>query len=102
VRNKPVSDKLLTTEEVANRLNVSPNTVRYWIRNKSLDAVNIQPTKRRAVYRVKESTLKKIVEKDALLDAIAENETDAYENKATYNPYNYGKVPYDHNFRDEL
>jgi excisionase family DNA binding protein len=51
-------DKLLTVEEVAEQLGVNLDTVRRWIRNKELDAIDLGG---RAGYRVSESALERFI-----------------------------------------
>lgn len=51
-------EELLTIRDVARRLRVNENTVRRWMRDKSLAAILLpQRTNRRHIYRVKQSTL---------------------------------------------
>lgn len=51
-------DKLLTVEEVAERLSVGIETVRRWIRSKELEAVDLGG---RAGYRISESALERFI-----------------------------------------
>ena len=51
-------DRLLTVEEVAERLGVNQDTVRRWIRNQELEAIDLGG---RAGYRVTESALEKFI-----------------------------------------
>ena len=51
-------DKVLTVEEVAERLNVGIETVRRWIRSKELEAIDLGG---RAGYRITESALEKFI-----------------------------------------
>ncbi len=51
-------DKLMTVEEVAEQLNVNAETVRRWIRNNELAAIDLGG---RAGYRVTESDLERFI-----------------------------------------
>lgn len=53
-------DKLLTVEEVAERLSVNVDTVRRWIRNKELTAIELG---RRAGYRITQTDLEEFINK---------------------------------------
>ncbi len=50
--------KLLTPEEVAQILNVKPNTVRQWLRNGTLPGVKLA----KKIWRIKEEDLMKFIE----------------------------------------
>lgn len=51
--------KLLTTNEVANRLSVSPRTVAKWIRDRHLPAVKMYPG---GNWRVEEAELERFIQ----------------------------------------
>lgn len=55
-------DKLLTVQEVAEQLSVHIDTVRQWIRNKELDAIDLGG---RAGYRISEAALDKFIRERA-------------------------------------
>ena len=55
-------DQLLTTNQIAEQLNVSQRTVRYWCQHGLLKAINIRPGGARPVYRVRESTVNRLLE----------------------------------------
>lgn len=52
-------DKLLTVEEVADQLGVNLDTVRRWIRNKELEAIDLGG---RAGYRITEADLERFID----------------------------------------
>jgi len=54
-------EKLLTVAEVARYLRVDSTTVRRWIKAKTLDAITLPHKGKRTPYRIKESTLVKLV-----------------------------------------
>jgi excisionase family DNA binding protein len=56
-------DELLTVHEVARRLRVDDTTVRRWIKSGALEAVTLPHAHKRRAYRVKVSTLHKLMEK---------------------------------------
>jgi excisionase family DNA binding protein len=55
-------DELLTVREVARRLRVDDTTVRRWIKTGALVAVTLPHKGRRQAYRVKKSTLDKLLQ----------------------------------------
>jgi excisionase family DNA binding protein len=59
---KPAEDNLLTVAEVAKRLRVDATTVRRWILNDIMEAVSLPHVNKRASYRIKESTLARVLE----------------------------------------
>jgi len=52
-----MADKMLSPEEVAIRLSVTPNTVRSWLREGSLKGVKLG----RRIWRIKEADLKNYI-----------------------------------------
>ena len=54
-------EELLTVREVACRLRVDDTTVRRWIKNGMLEAVTLPHRGRRQSYRIKQSTLDKLL-----------------------------------------
>lgn len=52
-----MNDKLLSVEEVAERLGVTPDTIRHYIRTHQLTAIRIGNK-----YRIKESDLKRFLD----------------------------------------
>lgn len=54
-------DELLTVREVARRLRVDDTTVRRWIKSGALEAVTLPHRGRRQAYRVKKSTMDKLL-----------------------------------------
>jgi len=52
-----VSDKLLSVEEVAERLGVTPDTIRHWIRTKALIAIRLGNK-----YKIRESELNRFLD----------------------------------------
>lgn len=55
-------DELLTVREVARRLRVDDTTVRRWIKTGALVAVTLPHKGKRQAYRVKKSTLDKLLQ----------------------------------------
>lgn len=55
-------DELLTVREVARRLRVDDTTVRRWIKNGALEAVTLPHSGKRQAYRVKKSTMDKLLQ----------------------------------------
>jgi excisionase family DNA binding protein len=51
-------EKMLTVEQIAEQLSVNQDTVRRWIRNKELEAIDLGG---RAGYRVTEAALAKFI-----------------------------------------
>ncbi len=56
------SEKLLTVREVARRLRVDDTTVRRWIKSGALEAITLPHKGRRQAYRIKQSTLDKLMQ----------------------------------------
>jgi len=59
-------DELLRVREVARRLRVDDTTVRRWIKNGALKAVTLPHSGRRQAYRVKKSTMDKLLQSPQL------------------------------------
>jgi excisionase family DNA binding protein len=59
-------EELLTVREVASRLRVDDTTVRRWIKNGSLEAITLPHKGRRQAYRVKKSTMDKLLQSPTL------------------------------------
>ncbi len=57
----PQTEELLTVREVAQALRVDDTTVRRWIKNGVLDAVNLPHVGKRMGYRVRKETLDKLI-----------------------------------------
>ena len=55
------ADKLLTVQEVAQRLRVNEATVRHWIKIGALEAIKLPHLGKREIYRVRQSTLDSIL-----------------------------------------
>jgi len=55
-------EKLFTVREVAHRLRVDDTTVRRWIKSGALEAITLPHRGRRQAYRVKQSTLDKLMQ----------------------------------------
>lgn len=55
-------EELLTVREVARRLRVDDTTVRRWIKSGALEAVTLPHRGRRQAYRVKKSTMDKLLQ----------------------------------------
>lgn len=58
-------DRLLTVSEVARYLRVDPTTVRRWIKAKTLEAIHLPRKNKRTAYRIKQSTLDRLLGKSA-------------------------------------
>ena len=56
------TDELLTVREVARRLRVDDTTVRRWIKSGSLEAITLPHRAKRQAYRIKQSTLDKLLQ----------------------------------------
>ena len=56
-----VEEELLTVREVARRLRVDDTTVRRWIKSGALEAITLPHKGKRQAYRVKKSTLDKLL-----------------------------------------
>lgn len=54
-------EELLTVREVARRLRVDDTTVRRWIKNGALEAITLPHKGKRSAYRVKKSTMDKLL-----------------------------------------
>ncbi len=52
---------LLTINEVARRLRVDPTTVRRWIRDGTLEAIELPGSEKRKKYRVRQQTVDEIL-----------------------------------------
>ena len=59
-------EELLTVREVARRLRVDDTTVRRWIKNGSLEAITLPHRGRRQAYRVKKSTMDRLLQSPRL------------------------------------
>ena len=59
-------DELLTVREVARRLRVDDTTVRRWIKNGSLEAITLPHKGKRSAYRVKKSTMDRLMRSEHL------------------------------------
>ena len=59
-------DELLTVREVARRLRVDDTTVRRWIKSGALEAITLPHKGRRQAYRVKKSTIDKLLQSPSL------------------------------------
>jgi excisionase family DNA binding protein len=68
-----MADKMLTPEEVASRLSVTPNTVRSWLREGSLRGVKLG----KRVWRIKEADLHNYVCCEQTSDYINDDRDDA-------------------------
>ncbi|MGH2482023.1 MAG: helix-turn-helix domain-containing protein [Ktedonobacteraceae bacterium] len=55
-------DELLTVHEVAKRLRVDDTTVRRWIKSGALGAITLPHKGKRSAYRVKRSTMDKLMQ----------------------------------------
>ncbi len=62
IQVKQDEDELLTVREVANRLRVDPSTVRRWIKDGALEAVNLPHRNGYKLYRVRTSTIKVLLD----------------------------------------
>lgn len=60
-------DELLTVREVARRLRVDDTTVRRWIKSGALEAITLPHKGRRQAYRVKKSTMDKLMQNPQLM-----------------------------------
>ncbi len=59
-------DELLTVREVARRLRVDDTTVRRWIKSGALEAITLPHKAKRMAYRVKRSTMDKLLQASQL------------------------------------
>lgn len=59
-------EELLTVREVARRLRVDDTTVRRWIKSGALEAVTLPHKGKRQAYRVKSSTMNKLLQNPQL------------------------------------
>jgi excisionase family DNA binding protein len=55
------SEELLTVREVARRLRVDDTTVRRWIKSGALEAITLPHRGKRQAYRVKKSTMDRLL-----------------------------------------
>ncbi|HZS78846.1 MAG TPA: helix-turn-helix domain-containing protein [Ktedonobacteraceae bacterium] len=55
-------EELLTVREVARRLRVDDTTVRRWIKSGALEAITLPHKGKRSAYRVKKSTMDKLLQ----------------------------------------
>ncbi|HET8913291.1 MAG TPA: helix-turn-helix domain-containing protein [Ktedonobacteraceae bacterium] len=55
-------EELLTVREVARRLRVDDTTVRRWIKSSALEAITLPHRGKRQAYRIKKSTLDKLLQ----------------------------------------
>jgi excisionase family DNA binding protein len=55
------NDELLTVREVAQALRVDDTTVRRWIKNGVLEAISLPHRDKRQAYRIRRSTLDKLL-----------------------------------------
>jgi len=55
-------EELLTVREVAQQLRVDDTTVRRWVKNGAIEAITLPHANKRQAYRIKQSTLDKILE----------------------------------------
>jgi excisionase family DNA binding protein len=60
-------DELLTVREVARRLRVDDTTVRRWIKSGALEAITLPHRGKRQAYRVKKSTMDKLMQNPHLM-----------------------------------
>jgi excisionase family DNA binding protein len=60
-----LTDDLLTVPEVAKRLRVDDTTVRRWIKSGALEAVTLPRRGKRAAYRIRSSTVNRIISQEA-------------------------------------
>lgn len=54
-------EELLTVSEVARRLRVDDTTVRRWIKSGTLEAITLPHRGKRSAYRVKQSTMDRLL-----------------------------------------
>ena len=59
-------DELLTVREVAKRLRVDDTTVRRWIKSGALGAITLPHRGKRQAYRVKKSTMDRLLQNPQL------------------------------------
>jgi excisionase family DNA binding protein len=57
-------EELFTVREVALQLRVDDTTVRRWIKGGALDAITLPHSAKRQAYRVKKSTVDRLMRKD--------------------------------------
>jgi excisionase family DNA binding protein len=55
-------EELLTVREIARRLRVDDTTVRRWIKSGALEAITLPHKGKRQAYRVKKSTMDKLLQ----------------------------------------
>lgn len=56
-----MNEELLTVHEVAKTLRCDDTTVRRWIKNGALEAVTLPHANRRQAYRIKKTTLDRVL-----------------------------------------
>lgn len=61
VNSMPEEEELLTVREVARRLRVDDTTVRRWIKSGALEAITLPHRGKRQAYRIKKSTMDKLL-----------------------------------------
>jgi len=64
-------DRLLTVADIAEKLLVDQTTVRRWIKAGALEAVTLPHVNKRCAYRIKQSTLERLLTVSTLAEAIA-------------------------------
>jgi excisionase family DNA binding protein len=60
-----ITEPLLTVKEVARRLRVDDTTCRRWIKNGALEAIPLPSRSKRHEYRIRQSTLDRILTESA-------------------------------------
>lgn len=60
------TEELLTVREVARRLRVDDTTVRRWIKSGALEAITLPHRGKRQAYRIKKSTMDKLLKNPRL------------------------------------
>lgn len=61
IMTEEAREELLTVREVARRLRVDDTTVRRWIKSGALEAITLPHRGKRQAYRIKKSTLDKLL-----------------------------------------
>ena len=61
IMTEETREELLTVREVARRLRVDDTTVRRWIKSGALEAITLPHRGKRQAYRIKRSTLDKLL-----------------------------------------
>lgn len=85
-----MSDRYLTTQEVAAHYRVSVTTVLAWIRDKRLPAIDIG-TSKRATYRIPESALNRAVQFVRAAKKVDADVEDIFASKPVINPFHRPK-----------